>query len=264
MQTEDDLQKAVSELLAEERQHLGPHPAPEGLAAYHRGTASPEEEERVQEHLAACPECTALLLDIAGLSNPSSGNAVSQVEVAAAWRVVRGHLRQETAATGGIGRLGKAAPGTRRTLRPPWLHSLAAVLLVAVGLLAYRVVGLQQRVGDLSQPQLNAPVLDLRPSVRAEEVGATVPEVPSQARLFTLVINPIGPVSPGVYEAEIVNAAGKQVWIGRGLEANSFGSFSLALSRQTLCAGEYSLRLFSLAAGNRRSIGEYAFRVQAP
>lgn len=265
MQTQDDLQRAVSELLAEERRNLGPHPAPEGLAAYHRGTASPEEEERIQEHLAACPECTALLLDIAGLSNPASGSAVSQVEVAAAWRVVRGHLRQEAAAApSGIGRFGKAAPGARRPLRRPWLHSLAAVLLVAVGLLAYRVVWLQQRVGDLSQPQLNAPVLDLRPSVRAEEAGATVPEVPSQARLFTLVINPFGSVSPGVYEAEIVDAAGRQVWLGRGLEANSFGSFSLALSRQTLGAGEYRLRLFSLAAGNRRPIGEYAFRVQAP
>jgi putative zinc finger protein len=261
MQTQDDLQRAVSEFLAEERRHLGSHPEPEELAAYQGGALLAEEEERIQQHLAACPDCTALLLDLKGLSDAAYGSTVSQTEVAAAWRVVRDRLRKETAATPGrIGMPGKAVNGGRWPLRST---SLAAVLLVTVGLLAFQVGRLQQVVGDLARPQLNAPVLDLRPSVRAE-AGAAVPEVPSQARLFTLVINPIGSMNPGVYEAEIADAAGRRVWSGQGLEVNSFGSFSLALSRRTLRAGEYRLRLFSLAVGHRRLIGEYAFRIQAP
>jgi hypothetical protein len=107
-------------------------------------------------------------------------------------------------------------------------------------------------------------VLDLRPSVRGVEAGAAVPEIPSQARLFTLVINPVEAASPGVYAAEIIDAAGRRAWSGQGLVPNSFGSFSLALSRRTLSAGEYRLRLFSLAAEPRRLIGEYAFRVLPP
>lgn len=259
MRTQDDLQRTIRELLAEERRNLGSHLKLEDVTTYHGGTLSPEEEERIQEHLAACPECSALLLDLEGLSDPSNDGAVSQAELAAAWRVVGGRLRQEMAGTAG-----KASSGGRSPIGSPWLHALAAILLLAVGTLAFQVVRLQHLVGDVPQPQLNAPVLDLRPSVRGEGIGAAAPEVPSRARLFTLVINPVGSLSQGTYAVEIIDAAGKRAWSGQGLELNSFGSFSLALSRRTLSAGEYRLRLFSLTTGHRQLIGEYAFRVQAP
>ena len=262
MRPEDDLRKSVGELLASARRELGPHLEPEELAAYHGGTLSAAEEARVQEHLVACPECTELLLDLEGLGDPAYASDVTATETAAAWRVVREGLKADDDGEGD--REGTPAGAHGFQPGPRWALPLAASLLFAVVALSFWAASLRRTVGELSRPQLNAPVLDLQPSVRGEEPDAPVPVVLSRTRLFTLVLNPVGPPGEGVYEAEIVDAAGRRSWSGRGLQPNAFGSFSIALPARVLGAGDFRLHLYRLAGGRRELMGDYAFRIQAP
>jgi putative zinc finger protein len=257
MQSEDDLDHSVGELLSAARQNLGPHPEPEALMAYHEGELAPAEEERIQEHLVACDECSTRLLDLVALGDRSQGPAspAEKAAMSATWRVVQGRLGQDQEGSGAA---------VRRTL-PPWALPLAASLMLAVGGLSLWVTSLRQTVEDLSRPQLNAPVLDLQPAVRSEEPGAShVAEVPARTRFFTLVLNPVATPGEGIFEAEILDAAGKRVWSGRGLEPNAFGSFSLTLPVRRLGPGEFRLLLFSTATGRREPIGDYDFRIRAP
>jgi len=57
-------QAAASEFAQARREPGSPHPAGELLVAYHQGELSGSAGERVQDHLAACRECTAILLDL--------------------------------------------------------------------------------------------------------------------------------------------------------------------------------------------------------
>ncbi|HTQ81161.1 MAG TPA: zf-HC2 domain-containing protein, partial [Thermoanaerobaculia bacterium] len=71
-----------------ERDHL----TADELVAWQEGALPAAEAERAAEHLAACTECSALLLDLAELCNPASASAFpppSEIEVAAVWRGVR-------------------------------------------------------------------------------------------------------------------------------------------------------------------------------
>ncbi len=57
------------------------HLSPEDICAYHAGEKSPAEEARIQDHLAACRDCTSLLLDLATFAD-ESGETVSDAELA--------------------------------------------------------------------------------------------------------------------------------------------------------------------------------------
>ncbi|HEX2643010.1 MAG TPA: zf-HC2 domain-containing protein, partial [Thermoanaerobaculia bacterium] len=59
------LDEALRELAARARRDLGAHPTPELLAAYHAGELPEDEVEQIRDHLALCPECGELLLDLA-------------------------------------------------------------------------------------------------------------------------------------------------------------------------------------------------------
>jgi len=246
MMTDEDLRDTLRELAAAARLRQGPHPEPQALLAYKQGALQPAEEERMQDHLVACPQCPELLIGLDRLANPAAGAPASAVEQAAAWRLVWTRLRAAGAAR-------------ERT----WTYALAACLAAVLVGSGLWVGSLRRTLDEVSRPQLNAPVLDLRPMARGEEAGA-VAEVPAGARLFTLVLNPAAPPGAGVYRAEIFDAAGRRVWSGAGLRPNSFDSFSLTLSRQTMGPGVYRLRLERTSGPRPEAIGDYALRVRAP
>jgi Putative zinc-finger len=234
----------------------GSHLDPEEIAAYHAGELPPEEERRVQDHLVACRECADLLLDLEGLGDPSFGADADLPPNAAeaVWAGVREQIRRDEPA--------KVLPMTTRRVNPPRMwQALAATLLIATAGLSVYVVSLRRTVDELSRPQLNAPVLDLYPEGRVGRGAATgAPEVPPEARLFTVILSPADRGSWADYEAEISNAEGV-VWRARGLRRNAFGSFSLTLSRRALSTGEHRIRLFGLAGEERELIGEYVLQI---
>ncbi len=256
-----ELRDAV-EALALER-GSGGHLDADELAAYHAGGLPPEEERRVQDHLVACRECADLLLDLDGLGDASFGadedlppNAAETV-----WAGVREQIRREEPARPATV-VSLESRRARPAVAPRWWQALAASLLIATVGLSVWVASLRRTVDELSRPQVNAPVLDLYPEGRARRgVATSTPEVPPDARLFTLILSPAQRGAWEDYEAEISDADGAVVWTARGLRPNAFGSFSLTLPRKALGAGEHRLRLFGLSRNTREPIGEYVLQL---
>ena len=262
--------------------NTGEHPDAETLAAYHARELPEADERRVQDHLLLCRECAALLLDLEGLGDPDFGR---DVEIPAGtgealWERLRQEIRKEPASPPAAGRYplpGKAhndywqdekvfvhSPPRRRAAPPPWMSALAAALLVAVLGLSAWVASLRRTVDELSRPEVNAPVMDLVPLGigQRDEAAAPDAEVPSGARMFTLILSPARRGDFRDYEAEIAPAGGPVVWRARGLRPNDYGSFSLTVPRRALESGEHRIRLFGIGSGGEREpLGEYALRI---
>ncbi len=259
---EPEIRQAVEEWLAGAGAHGGGHPDAETLAAYHARELTEEDEQHVQDHLLACRECAALLLDLEGLGDPDFGRevAIPAGTEEAVWERLRQEIREEPAPPAAV----VPFPPRRRSAPPPWLPALAAALLVAVIGLSVWVASLRRTVDELSQPEVNAPVLDLVPLGigQRDEAVAPAAEVPTGARMFTLILSPARRGDFLDYEAEIASAGGTVVWRERGLRPNDYGSFSLTVQRDWLGTGEHRIRLFGIPSGGAREpLGEYALRI---
>lgn len=232
------------------------HPDADELAAYYEGTLSPADMERVQDHLVACRECAGLVADLEGLGDPDFG-ADEDLPADAGelvWEKVREEVRRD-----------KVVPFPRREKPMPWLQPLAAIaamLLISTLALSGWVAWLRGQVRDLSSPQLNAPILDLYPAGSTRGESAAVQTVPTDARLFTVVLNLAGRPAFEEYELQIVDAEGKEIRRDGGLKPNSYGSFSATLSTDLLGPGDFRVRLVGIdSGGGRQTVEEYALRI---
>lgn len=258
---EPEIRQAVAAWLSGAGAHGGDHPEADTLAAYHARELPEEDERRVQDHLLVCRDCGELLLDLEGLGDPGFGR---DVEIPAGtdeavWERLRQEIRADPRQAAVL-----PLPARRRAAPPPWMSALAAALLVAVIGLSAWVASLLRTVEELSRPEVNAPVLDLVPLGigQRDEAAAPDAEVPSGARLFTLILSPARRGDFQDYEAEIASSGGAVVWRARGLRPNDYGSFSLAVPRSSLGAGEHRLRLLGIGSGGEREpLGEYALRI---
>jgi hypothetical protein len=114
---------------------------------------------------------------------------------------------------------------------------------------------------DLTQPQLEVPIIDLDPSpVRGAGTSATMITVPETANSFTLILHFSGePASR--YEVEILDRRGREIWQGRVRERGETRSINLTLSRGLVADGNYMVRLYALRDGTRDPIAQYPFKV---
>ncbi len=243
---------------------IGPHLTQDEIAAYHAGTLPPDEEARVQAHLVSCPECTDLLLGREALAG--EGDPVPPREMEAAWQRMRAHLPQVNTAPAPKNPPPPAPlpfPTVRRTAVPRWFGALAASLLVAVvGLLLY-AVSLRRTVNELSQPQVDAPIVDLFPeplrdATDKRETLKLAPDV----RVYFLVLNPTDSRTFPRYELEIARTGGAAVWRGK-LTRNNLGSFTLSLPRRLVGEGTYQLHLWGDGERGREVLGEYELSITA-
>ncbi|HEX6900794.1 MAG TPA: zf-HC2 domain-containing protein [Thermoanaerobaculia bacterium] len=251
----DELREAVEEIVAAARRDA--HPDPERLAAYHAGELPLAEAERLQDHLVACRECSGLLLDLDRLADPLFGaETIPEATKDDLWRRVLAGVRREDAPPAPVVPIRRPSS----SLRP--FQALAAALLIATLGLSLWVASLRRTVGELSRPQVNAPVVDLYAGTVRGETSAPVPSIPPDMEVFTVVLNPAGHRSEDGYRLEIARQGGAVVWNGEGLKPNAFGSLSLTLSRRLLPPGDYRFRLFGRTGGNERRIEEYVLRVE--
>lgn len=248
--TDDD--KDLDELFAplrETARHPADHPAPEELEAYYAKELSPEEEERIREHLVACRECADLVLDLQAFSvaarKPDTG--VVDFEQAAAWRDLREKLpfRPET-----VEERVKAEPKRRRSaLRPVW--GIAALLAVAIsGGLMYRAWA-----PDTSGAETEITTLDPVGSFRSGE-----PDVDTVPRSRGLVLR-VDEGSYSEYVAEI-RQRGREVETLTGLREDEPLNVPLGSPGSSLEPGEYEIVLFGLQGDRLQEIGTYRVRFE--
>lgn len=262
MNRDETVQQVVQEMLDKALANV--HPDADELVAYHEGTLSPKDTQRVQDHLVACRECAALLADLEGLGDPDFGAEEEIPDDAGdiVWEKVREEIRKEAPAKALPPPIPFRRKETARMMSPRWFQALAASLLVAtVGLSAW-VASLRGRVEELQRPQLNAPVLDLYPADSTRGDGGPDVSAPADAPRILFVLHTVGRPAFDDYAVEILNADRQVVWKGGGLELDADGLFTLTLPREFL---GLRLRLVGIdPGGGRQIVQEYELPVEGP
>lgn len=231
--------------------HSAPHPSLDTWIDYHAGTLGREETQRLQGHLAACRKCLDLVLDLDAFADPAGPptSGPADFERAAVWRGLEPRL-------------------ARRGW--PRVAALAASILLAVfGLSLWNgqqraLAELETRIVELSSPQADARILDLRPGARERSAGGadSTTELPVDSGPITLVLNLAEPASHDGYELEIVDADGDRAHHFTGLQPSELDNFFLSLPPGSLPAGEYQLVLSGVTDGRRDLLEIYPVRLR--
>lgn len=280
-----DLREAVRRL-AGSRRPQG-HPAPEKLAEYHARELPAEEIPELQDHLAECPECSQLLLDLESfeeLEPPAGHRPVTDAQVRRDWKRLRrrlrsrdGHSRSARSGDRGSGdrRAGDGAAGDpgsdeepelpphrARFRRPGPLLAAAAVIVVAgTGIWA---------VGPHLWPSpsltVNVPPVELHPVGTATTRGgaATAPARDLFSTGAYLLLGGAPSATSDGYEVLIRNAATGAVRL-RSADLRPFaaGYFSLVIEPGVLPAGDYRIEVRSIGSDPEFS-QEYELTVAEP
>ncbi len=250
--------EAVREVAAAKRRQLPAHPAADELVAYQEQQLPGAAAARVREHLAICPECAQLVLDLSTFPDVplrDAAMALSPEEDEEDFEALLGQLPEQRA---DVVPLPAPAPGPRR-----W-----PVLMMAASLLL-GVLGLGLWLGGVGSPLRPAPdaraavLLDLYP-VAPDARGAgseEVVEIPAGDAHLVLVLNASDLGSFPAYEAE-VRSGGRLVLRGAGLKPGAKDTVTLIVPRAALPADRYEVLLFGSSedAGNTR-IARYLVEV---
>jgi Putative zinc-finger len=234
------------------------HPEPETLAAYHAGELTADEEQRLQDHLLACRDCSDLLLDLDGLADPGFGaGSLSPSDQAALWDRIQGEIRKEETPSASTP-LAPVIPLRRPALSPRWLQALAASLLIATLGLSTWVVSLKRTLNERDQPQVNAPLAYLFSGTSRSprsEISTSV-DVP----IFDLILQPPKARSTSRYRVEIANAGGGIVWSRDGVAPDPLGLVRLKLTPGMLGPGRYQIRIAE--TGKRETLIDGFLRIE--
>lgn len=256
----DDLKAEIASALApvveRDAGDAGAHPDLDELVRYHGGELGEADEERVQRHLVACPECQEDLLDLDGFVAAGGGRREGGSDGTAT----------EPGRPSAVSSIPHPAPSRRPAL------ALAASFLIAA--LSLGVWAIQERNGArelrremdrLSAPRPDLPIVDLLPDSSARSGAAEEPPatVPPGEDLVTFVLNlPRAPEVSG-FEVEVLDADGEVTWTGP-VAISPYGTFTLGLWRRSMSPGENRIVLYGLDGGDRRLLEAYTFRVEAP
>ncbi len=277
------IEEAVGELGVALRDGVSRHPSARQLAAYHREELPPEETEALRDHLALCPECSELLLDLAGFGELAASTEAQHWEERkpAVWGSLRSALAAEPA------RLPRRVAPRRVVSRRRWLSlAAAAALVLAVGTAVWQTLDLgrtrqrlaataeqleraEERIGELERgaaelaPQLVVPSLDLFPP-GYRRGGGTEPilEIPRHARIFVLQLHIADAGSHTDYRLRILASGGEEVWSGSGLRRTAGGTFRVALPRTLLPSGRYRLELYGAQEPSSQQLAHYDLMIE--
>jgi hypothetical protein len=241
------LRRLLHRLLAPRPEAAARHPTPEALSAYDADELPAEQDDAIQEHFLRCRECPELLLDLQEFAEPErAAPDLPDSLVATAWQALRARLGDE--------------PWRSRLLR--WLstsrfaYALSAALLATAAVLALWVSFLRGDLRRLEAPQANVPVVELALETRGGAKPTRI-TLPAERERFLLVLASNADASLKDYRIKIVTPSEREIWSQDGLTRAEDGSFSLALSRRFLPAGQYLIRIIGGAGGRARTLEEY-------
>ena len=237
-------------------ERAGEHPELDTLVDYLSDTLDEDQDERMRDHLAACKQCGAKVLDLEPLVNPEAPpEGVADLALEVAWKDLKSRMQ--------VAQAPRSAPGAAR-----WPMALAASMLVGVvGLSVWvtelrRSTGqLREQVAGLSRPQVNLPLFYVDELTRSSTNEATPVEVPAEAMYFVLIFSSAEFGGYDSFELDFTDAEGREVLRSTGLELSESGGLRLGLSRDVLPADEYRIRLSALDGGEPRVLEEYRRRI---
>ena len=123
------------------------------------------------------------------------------------------------------------------------------------------IAELRRSVDGLSQPQVNVPITDLDQQANRGGDGATTVTAPVGANIFTLILHVAdGPSFPD-YALEVIDGRGQRLMRARSLRKSQLNTFTVALPRRLLPAGQYRLKLYGLRPGHGEVVAEYQMRL---
>ena len=265
------LEPALRSLAAGARRTLDEHPRPEALAAYHEGRLAEAEAERLRDHLALCPDCAGLLLDLGAfddLASSAGARGLTDGEVEAAWRAVQPRLEGPAAAAlaSNLVRLpSPVSPVPSRSSRPAYFTwALAASWLMVVGL-SFWVVALQREIARRSGASAEVAVAELSATGGDSTRGREEPREPVLPMNHRLILHLAATGLPtyGGYEVEVQDATGRVVWSGRAERDPIESDFTVDLPPGFLRPSRYQAHLYGWDARARRRMADYIFQVSA-
>jgi hypothetical protein len=277
-----DLDEMLGFLGEEGRHRRDPeeHPSPEILTAYQANKLTPEEDLRIQDHLAVCHHCTELLLDLEEFlrapvetAEPAdefkaaadwkrlpmvAAEPAANLEAAADWKRLRREIgqkrkdaREQPAGTNSFGGFFGS---------PKAAYAVAAVFAtLALGMSLY-VQSLRQ---DLRSSELNSRTVFLpsTPAVRGGEDLAGIVELShGEEKLIAIVLNLPPSASYPEYRIEIRQHGRKVLDLG-GLEAQQPDGIIFTLSSKILVPGRYDITLKGLKPGKADAVGKYELEI---
>lgn len=242
-----------------ERDTLGRHPSPEQIAGYHERRLPPGEAEGVREHLAACPDCTAQLLELAALLDASGapGSDISREDLDAAWQRQRARLFPAPPV---VLQARRRAPGSPHR----WAWATAASMGLAAALLAFVVADQRQTIARLAQPRANPPLVNLDPVGSARRGLPENPalRLPEGAERAWVILNPSSELDSPSYDVEVVAPDGEAILRYPGLQPSEAANFRLEIPAALLKRGEHRIRLIASRAGREEAVEEFVLHVR--
>lgn len=255
MPAASDLGEHLRAHFLRERSAVDRHPCAEDLLDYREGRLAAPEEEALRGHLAACPDCTALVLELSsmGPAVEAASRELAEEEVEAAWQ------RQ-------LSRLGSRRRALRRS--PPagafhWSWVMAASLALVSVLLGVLVSKQGQTIARLQEAQVNPPLVNLAPIGSLREGRSAPGELrfePQAARAW-VILNPEAELDFASYEVRIVAGGGREVLRLEDLSLSAGRNFRLEVPRGLLPSGEYRILLLGVRPNDRRALEEFALSV---
>ncbi|MCH9650725.1 MAG: zf-HC2 domain-containing protein [Deltaproteobacteria bacterium] len=243
-----DLKEAVRELVEE---RLGdPHPAVELWISFHEGGLEEAETDRLQDHLANCPECADLVLDLGTFERPEGLGETTDLEARSAWRRVLARPREHRRASAAVAAAALVAA------------------LVTGGWATYersRALDLERSLAEFSKPMPNPDLVDLF-SGEQERGNSQVSELPTvtaaEGSLVVLSLHLRDPQAGTDYSIEIAAENGEPIWSGGPVRSRAFDNLTLALSGRFLPSGVYEVRVYRRNEGGPELVERYRFRFQ--
>lgn len=284
MSAKPAFEPALRAFAARERRALDDHPTPEILVAYRAGELTAGEEEKLRDHLALCPDCAEMLLDLVTFEEftpPKESPGLTDAEIDAAWHRVQPRLAeggQERPADLASWRDRRSASRTlaarssvydpvvwRRKLRNA--YAVAAVLFVGAVGLTFWGLSLQRKLRADLQPTPNVALIDLNSETLRSSSNKPDASVPAWSQRFVLLLH-LNEMESGEFPEYMVElrpaaqSAKTQLRIS-GLKYLEDG-ITLELSRDRVPPGSYQLDLFGLKGGDRQLLASFALGVAPP
>ena len=227
------------------------HPSVESISSYHARELSAEESQEIQQHLAACRECTRLLLALSDAltGDQSSSETGDDLRVKEDWGRFRARIQEEREPLGhAVLRPFQTLPQRQRAIA----YALAALLSVAI--IGFSIYALRQSMGAATKSTtIFVPSASIARSV---DLVKEIELDPRENRSLVFVLEAPTGIGFPAYSLEIRDAQGKTLLRREALVKKSEG-FNFEISSSTLKEGRFEIQVQGLRDGHSTIVGKY-------